>query len=140
MLRAGVLLVSVVACSALWVYVRLVRGERRWMPLSALALFTVLFAEGIAVPRFPAERLHFVEYGLLGMISLRASLRTTAGRWGASLGLAAAVICLIGALDEVIQYLLPNRVFEWQDIWLNIWGGLLGVGAYLVVVPPVRGS
>jgi VanZ family protein len=33
---------------------------------------------------------------------------------------------LIGLLDEVVQYFLPNRVFDWYDVGLNTCAALIG--------------
>ena len=84
--------------------------------------------------RFPAERLHLIEYGLLAYLSYRAlrldfsSVRAYALGFLASSG--------FGFLDEVIQHILPNRVFELRDVMTNVIAsalGLLAVGACLMV-------
>jgi VanZ family protein len=41
------------------------------------------------------------------------------------------VASVLGAGDEFIQWTLPNRVFEWKDVWLNILSA--GLGMSLVV-------
>lgn len=136
LLRGGMVLLAFLSVGVVWIVTLVDRGERRPLPLSVLALATGLFALGLYSPTYPSERLHFLEYGLLGMLILRASLRTKPHSWRASFGLAAVVLCLIGTVDEVIQYLLPNRFFDWRDLWFNVLGGLLGFGAYLVAAPP----
>jgi len=66
---------------------------------------------------FPAERLHMAEYGLLVFLAywaLRVRMET---------GWIYAVILLyslaIGFLDETVQGILPNRVYEFKDITTN---------------------
>ncbi|MCI0526462.1 MAG: VanZ family protein, partial [Nitrospira sp.] len=39
----------------------------------------------------------------------------------------ALTISMFGFIDECIQGVLPNRVFELKDVGMNIVGGLLGV-------------
>jgi hypothetical protein len=34
---------------------------------------------------------------------------------------------IIGTVDEIYQYFLPNRSFTWYDIFLNALGGILGL-------------
>ncbi len=137
---AGFWLLALVAVGAVWVTVWVKRGERRPIPLGVLAVTTGLFAWGISSPTYPAERFHFLEYGLLGILILRASVRTVPDRWATTFGRAALVLLTIGVVDEIIQFALPNRVFDLRDIWFNIYGGLLGFGVYLVVAPPAGRS
>ncbi len=71
----------------------------------------------------PEERIHFVEYGLLGFLFVKAfsstSLRT--------LTFSALLVTLVGSIDELIQWFLPNRVGDLRDVLMNAVGGLLGV-------------
>lgn len=136
MLRGSMVLVALLSVGGVWAAVLYERAERRPLPLMVLALATALLALGLYLPAFPTERFHFIEYGLLGALILRASLRSRPGDWKVGFGLAALVLVALGVMDEVFQYLLPNRVFEWRDIWFNIAGGLIGFGAYLVMAPP----
>jgi hypothetical protein len=73
----------------------------------------------------PAERLHFIEYALLGVAVERVLRRhiQDAGRPFV------AMLCayFIGMGDEAIQWLLPNRHGEIMDVFLNGWGGVLGI-------------
>ncbi|TET60292.1 MAG: hypothetical protein E3J47_07065 [Candidatus Stahlbacteria bacterium] len=41
--------------------------------------------------------------------------------------LSAIITGLIGTVDEIYQYFLPNRFFNLYDIFLNILGGILGL-------------
>ena len=75
--------------------------------------------------KFPAERLHLVEYGLMGYVLLRAlrfDLRPALA-YLASFALAV----LIGIGDECIQWVLPQRFFEVKDIQLNALSAALGL-------------
>ena len=73
----------------------------------------------------PAERVHFIEYAILGLIIERVfrPYIQDVGRPFISM------ICayFIGMGDETIQWLLPNRNGEIMDVLLNGWGGVLGI-------------
>lgn len=73
----------------------------------------------------PEERLHFIEYGVLAYLLHRALLMD----WGRApaYGWALVLATLIGAGDEGIQYLLPNRYFQFSDICLNSASAALGL-------------
>ena len=135
LLRGGVALLALLVISAVWIVVLVDRRERRPLPLSFLGLLTAVFSVGLLSVSYPSERIHFFEYGVLGMLILRSSLRTmTESRW-ASAGVAALVLTAAGSGDELIQHLLPNRFFDWHDIWFNVLGGALGFGAYVLAAP-----
>ena len=73
----------------------------------------------------PAERLHFVEYGLLGMAIervLRPHIRDMGRPFVGMLS-----VYFFGMGDEIIQWLLSNRHGEIIDVFLNGWGGALGI-------------
>ena len=74
---------------------------------------------------FPAEKIHIAEYGILGVLLYNA-LKIHSDRFCWKLYVAGVLLCMaIGAVDEVIQFLLPNRVFDWRDIFLNGASGAL---------------
>jgi VanZ family protein len=102
--------------------------------VAALALFVGLYLLALWPIRMPEERFHLVEYGLLGGLIYAALLeRRRPGapmRWSAPLAAAAVALTgLAGWLDEGIQYLLPNRHYDWVDVRLNLLAAVLAVGA-----------
>jgi len=108
-------------------------GPRGW---AVLALGGVAF--GVAMSRVsPVEvKFHFVEYGLLGAL-FYAALAERGVRWPA---LCAVLLTgLAGWLDEGIQYLLPNRWYDLQDVAINAVAGALAI-ATLVLLERVRQS
>ena len=72
----------------------------------------------------PEERLHFLEYGLLGFVVLKTFDKELNYK---RLILAIVFVTAVGALDEFIQLLLPNRVGDLRDVCMNAVGGALGV-------------
>jgi len=77
------------------------------------------------------EKIHFLEYGFLAFLIYRA-MRLDIQK----VKLYVWVLVLTGALgwvDEIIQYFLPNRYFDWRDVIFNAGGGALGlIAVYLV--------
>ncbi len=65
----------------------------------------------------PEEALHFVQYGILGILIYRAWSHHIHDRW--IYAAAISVGASIGILDETIQWVTPNRFWGLGDIWLN---------------------
>jgi len=74
----------------------------------------------------PAETIHLIEYGIL----VWSAMLATSARFskGKAYLLALGLISLAGAGDEVIQWLLLNRVGEIRDVLINISAGGIGLG------------
>lgn len=90
-----------------------------------LAILACAYVLGLNRLKLPIERLHFIEYGLLGLLIFRA-LRHKIRNKSIYLWSGIAVFCL-GFLDEGIQYLLPNRVYQTRDVMVNGLAGVLGL-------------
>jgi hypothetical protein len=65
----------------------------------------------------PVEAVHVVEYGALGMLALRALSHR--GRDAALAPTAALLAASVGAFDEVLQWLAPDRVGDLRDVAVN---------------------
>ena len=70
----------------------------------------------------PAERIHFLEYGILGALIFKAT-----GEKVKQNIFAIILLFIIAVIDELIQYMLPNRVGDIKDIVMNITGGIIGL-------------
>ncbi|MEO8195342.1 MAG: VanZ family protein [Thermoanaerobaculia bacterium] len=91
----------------------------------------------------PQERLHLVEYGVLALL-LRAAIAESVARRPAgdrvsnidvwALGAATA----IGWIDEAVQGILPNRIYDLRDVAFNALAALLALGAAAVVRKAMR--
>ncbi|MDY6974540.1 MAG: VanZ family protein [Thermodesulfobacteriota bacterium] len=75
---------------------------------------------------YPAERFHLVEYGVL-VICTYWCLKTRIQSFWIYL-IVTCYACLIGLLDELIQGILPNRVYEFKDITINWVSSLVATG------------
>ena len=75
------------------------------------------------------ERIHFIEYAVLGLqVSTVVNVRTIFG-----IIFTCCFITLTGLVDEIIQWILPNRVGDIRDVFMNSGGGLVGlwIGRFL---------
>lgn len=133
---AGVLRLTVAVCFSLAavvvaVTIGRIRALRRPKTLGVLVLCGLGYAAVIWPMESPEEKLHFIEYGLVGLLTF-ASMPERWSTWprflfGALLTLAA------GWLDEGIQGLLPTRHYDLRDVGFNLLAGLLAMTAFLFV-------
>ncbi len=96
--------------------------------LGVAAVYLLLFLRSTASP---AERTHLMEYGVLGVfVHAALSERVSQGR-RVPLPPVAAVLATaaLGVVDEGIQWLLPNRVFDPVDMLFNLLAGATSVAA-----------
>jgi len=85
----------------------------------------------------PEETVHFVEYGVLGVLAWHA-LRGHVDDAGAYLG-AALLVSLVGLCDEILQWMAPARYWELRDVAINSGTGILvQVALWKAVPPPIR--
>ncbi|MFW6159916.1 MAG: VanZ family protein, partial [Acidobacteriota bacterium] len=86
--------------------------------------------------RAPAETVHFLEYGLLGILLFRALSHKINDK---SIYLTAVLIAvLVGIADEFIQWITPGRFWEFRDVGLNALSGSLALFGLWTVVNPRR--
>ena len=70
-----------------------------------------------------AERVHFIQYWLLGMLISRA-YKINSFKILLASGL---FIMSVGLVDEIIQWFLPNRYGDIRDVVMNSLGGVSGL-------------
>lgn len=75
---------------------------------------------------YVTEKMHVLEYGLLGWLSMRGLSKGNSERLKAML-CAFIFVALVSCLDEGFQKILPWRVFEVRDILTNLISGILGI-------------
>lgn len=91
-----------------------------------LLLFAFIYFYAMTnLNRFPAERLHFLEYGFLAFLFYRAFRHDFSEASSFALGFLCASV--FGLVDETVQHFLPNRVFEIRDVATNILASALGL-------------
>lgn len=102
--------------------------RKRWTPtpgrsLALAAVFGAFAASAGSLRANPEEAFHFVQYGVLGFLLFRALGFRLADP---SIYVAGALIgAAVGIADELIQWLVPNRYFDYRDIGINAWAGVL---------------
>nr|MBP8037171.1 VanZ family protein [Desulfobulbus sp.] len=118
-----------------WLGRAVARGTVSLSPVRALVLLVVagLFAGLVwSLRDNPEESLHCLQYAVLGALLFRALRRHPGGQalyWAAAL----AGIGL-GMVDELIQWLVPDRTFDYRDIGIN------GLSVVLAQVAIAAGS
>jgi hypothetical protein len=95
-----------------------------YFALVLLAAITGAMVLGLSIPE---ERVHFVQYGLMAVLARRA-LAWHVGPPRQYLG-AFAIAAMAGWVDELIQGVLPNRVYDLRDVAINAVAALLAVAA-----------
>ena len=104
---------------SVWIFKKKYETKKFLLIISPLLLLTYL---SISLDVW-VERIHFVEYAFLGLlisrtikvINLRGIIYT------------GSLVTLIGSVDEIIQWFLPNRVGDMRDVFMNSVGGLSGL-------------
>ena len=71
----------------------------------------------------PEETVHFVEYGALSLLVYRALLHRI--RDNSIYITAALIVGIVGLVDEWLQWLAPNRVWDLRDVRINVVAGAL---------------
>src|SRR5262249_8040237 len=72
------------------------------------------------------ERTHLPEYGVIAWLAWRAVAPLVPGT-ATGYGVAAALRAAIGDGDELLQRIVPGRVYDPRDIAMNALGAVLGV-------------
>jgi len=82
----------------------------------------------------PEEAIHFLEYGLLGFFLFRALSIKIRDK---SIYITATLFALfVGTFDEILQWITPDRYWDFRDVGLNALSGGLFQLLLLTVVKP----
>ena len=106
-------------------------GAEIGIALGVAAVYLLLFLR-MAVPE---ERSHLIEYSVVAALIYQAlTERRANGRHvPAPAALAVAMTALLGWIDEGIQSVLPNRVYDIRDVGFNALAGLMAIVASVVL-------
>jgi len=101
--------------------------------LNIVFLVPVLAAYGLLFLKMKilVERVHLIEYGLLGFL-LTSALYDKLGKIQSAAG-AFFSAAIVGYIDEVIQYFLPNRVYDLRDVGFNALSGGFGIAFFVIL-------
>ncbi|MGF1609673.1 MAG: VanZ family protein [Kiloniellales bacterium] len=127
---AVVILGVMLTFAYLWRRRASVRGSYLW-----LAVFGGFFiAYAIHLRAAPSEALHFIEYGVLGLLLFRALSHRLRDQ---GIYIAACLLgTTIGSIDEAIQWLTPGRFWGLDDIWINFVAVFLIQGSIALGIRP----
>ena len=114
-----VLSISFFLLLSVWIYNKKYKAKQFLLIISPLLLLTYL---SLSLDVW-VERIHFIEYAVLGLLISRTVDVRTLSR----IICIGCLITLIGAVDEIIQWFLPNRVGDMRDVFMNSVGGLSGL-------------
>jgi len=104
---------------SVWIYKKNYKANQFLLIISPLLLLTYL---SLSLDVW-VERIHFIQYAVLGLLISRAvNVMTLHG-----IIYTGCLVTLIGAVDEIIQWFLPNRVGDMRDVFMNSVGGLSGL-------------
>ncbi len=103
-----------------------------WVELGVFAVYATVV---LRMATDPAHRTHLFEYGLVAVLIYQAlaERRRGGGRVRAPAALALGLTVLLGWLDEGIQWILPNRVYDIVDVGFNALAGFMAIAASLVL-------
>ncbi|MGR3301973.1 MAG: VanZ family protein [Candidatus Scalindua sp.] len=82
-----------------------------------------LYGLVIYILELPEEQVHFIEYGILSALIYLALTHDINNR--SIYFLSSLIVFVFGTIDEAIQWLLPNRVFDIRDLVMNGTAGIL---------------
>jgi len=106
---------------------------KQTLPAYRKLFFFLLFILGLIltlkIPIF-AERIHVLEYGLLGWLAMNDNIKGDIKlRFIVS---SLLIVLFFGALDEEFQFFLPQRVSDLKDVLLDFLSGGWGVALFLL--------
>ena len=109
---------------------------RIWVPPCCIAALILLISStpGAYYPEHPDflnNIVHFMEFGLLGLLLARALYK---GLIVSKMNLflwTTAICVMFGLLDELHQFLVPARVFDLMDLVFDSLGAAAGSGVFI---------
>ncbi len=110
-----------------------------WVALGIIAVYGMVM---VRVFISLEERTHLFEYGIVAILIYQALIeRARNGRKILVPAIFAIVVtALLGWLDEGIQAILPNRVYDIRDVGFNALAGLMAIVASLTLERAQRGG
>lgn len=92
------------------------------------SFISCLYGLVLYILELPEEQVHFIEYGILSALVYVA---LSHGVKSKSIYIISAIIVFtFGTIDEIIQWVLPNRCFDIRDLVMN---GIAGILVQLLI-------
>lgn len=127
---------GIIAAILLFYCFRKFKGKQLIKKLAIIGVIACIYGYYLSGMKYPVERIHFLEYGLLGALILTAFFRHVQS-W-LSIVLSLNLVYWIGLGDEAIQGILANRVGEIRDSIINLFSGVLGIALLWLVSDTFR--
>ena len=111
-----------------------IRSPSRYIWLIIIVGLYIYFT--LKLWKIPEEAIHFLEYGLLGFFLFKALSHHLKDK---SIYITATLFALlIGTFDEILQWITPQRYWDFRDAGLNcLSGGLFQLAIWKVVKPKI---
>jgi VanZ family protein len=111
-----------------------IRSPANYIWLTAVAGLYVYFT--LKLWRAPEEAVHFLEYGLLGYFLFRALNLTIKDK--SVYPTAFLIGALVGTFDELLQWVTPDRYWDFRDVALNaLAAGLFQIALWKGIKPRI---
>lgn len=120
-------------CLSIILIVMLFRTRNHWRYVAVFSLAAV-YGWLTTQVRSPEEQIHFIQYGLVGVLFARA-LMGRFGRGWRTHAIALALAIAAGVVDELLQGLLPSRHYDVRDIGLDALSATLGLVVFRLIPP-----
>lgn len=104
------------------------KAREIWVGVGVVAVYGMIVVRmGVG----PVERTHLFEYGLLAVLIHHALLERQRNGSNVPFPAAIAVLsaALLGWVDEGFQAVLPSRVYDTRDVWINALAALVATTA-----------
>jgi len=97
------------------------------------SVISCLYGLVLYILELPEEQVHFIEYGILSALIYVALTHDINNK--SIYFLSAIIVFVFGTIDEVIQWVLPNRCFDIRDLIMN---GIAGILAQLLIAMVIK--
>jgi len=127
---AIVLLLIVIVIAQRWV-----KRRPSWREIGVALAVTAVYLIAIFRVETPEERTHLIEYSLVAILIHQALIERSrqGGYVPQPAVLAIDLTALIGWVDEGIQWIMPNRIYDIRDVAFNALAALMAIVASLVL-------
>ncbi|MDD3089708.1 MAG: VanZ family protein [Candidatus Omnitrophica bacterium] len=102
------------------------KGRNIWhylvLPASGVCYFLLIKAS-----KMPDEKIHLAEYSIMAALACLAFRGHFDKKDPLLYVSAGALSVFLGFLDEIVQLMLPNRYFDWNDVLVNAASSILAV-------------
>ena len=108
------------------------RQHEIWIGLGITAVYGMVMVRAFVTLE---ERTHLIEYGIVAALIYQALTERKCNNYRVPYPsfLAVLATAILGFVDEVIQAILPNRIYDIRDVGFNALAGLLAVSSIAVL-------